>query len=212
MSKYIGPVTKAKKKTTSRTSDKAATTKRDSLAAARAPALLPVGGKAEKSKRGRIPKHLEKPIQTKNRRETMFADVFGSPRKKPLGVAESTSAFIRDDAVSRVGSVTSQTGRKKKSSAADSPSSKVFRFGSTTTVFRDLEPTPAMLRRNVLAGQRALKRATTALTKPGVDIGSTRGIPLFEADRKSPDFVIRILDGKRERGKFVKGKFVAIHD
>lgn len=63
------------------------------------------------------------------------------------------------------------------------------------------------LAQNVSRGQAALTRAMKALVKPGVKLKRTKGVALYAADPERPDVLVRILDGKRERGVFDKGEF-----
>ncbi|HPL64787.1 MAG: hypothetical protein PHG91_09845 [Syntrophales bacterium] len=68
----------------------------------------------------------------------------------------------------------------------------------------------AEVKRNIKAGQTAFARAKKKIITPGVRIKTAKGVPLFIADPKNPDLLIRKCDGKLERGKFVKGHFTRI--
>lgn len=68
-------------------------------------------------------------------------------------------------------------------------------------------PSPSAVNTNITAGQQALARARNRILKPGVTISAQPGVPLFSADPKQPEFLIRRLDGKIQRGKFTDGKF-----
>lgn len=61
--------------------------------------------------------------------------------------------------------------------------------------------------RNIGLGQLAMKRITVQLVKPGVKLRGSRSKPLFRADPADPRQLIRVLDGKEERGVFVNGVF-----
>jgi len=61
--------------------------------------------------------------------------------------------------------------------------------------------------RNIDLGQAAMKKIKFQLVKPGVRSRSSKSTPLFRADPANPRQLIRILDGKEERGVFVNGVF-----
>jgi len=63
-----------------------------------------------------------------------------------------------------------------------------------------VRPSAAEVERNVAAGQMALSRAKDAFLKPGVRIRSGKNVPLFSVDPKNPSIIVRLLNGKRERG------------
>lgn len=68
------------------------------------------------------------------------------------------------------------------------------------------------IRRNTRAGQKALSRAMRVIVRKGVDLPSVRDIPLFSADPDNPERLIRLLNGKREYGRFIKGQFQPIEE
>ena len=78
-------------------------------------------------------------------------------------------------------------------------------FGSVTV--RAAVPATADIDRNVASGQSALARARAAMLKPGVRLSTRKDVPLYHVDPDRPDEVIRKLDGKVERGRFVDGAF-----
>ncbi|MBI4814766.1 MAG: hypothetical protein HY791_00830 [Deltaproteobacteria bacterium] len=63
------------------------------------------------------------------------------------------------------------------------------------------------MKRNIAAGRSALERVKERILKPGVRIRTAKGVPLFHADPKNPGKLVRVLDGRRERGSFVNGEF-----
>ncbi len=69
-------------------------------------------------------------------------------------------------------------------------------------------PSQAEIRKNIAAGQAAMRRLSKAFDKPGVNLEHKKGVPLFHADPDDPNILVRILDGERVRGTFVGGKFV----
>ncbi len=81
------------------------------------------------------------------------------------------------------------------------------RYGTVTMKIR--RPSATTVASNVAAGQKALERARTKILKPGVTITLHKGVPLYSADPDHPGTLIRKLDGKVQRGRFVDGKFKA---
>jgi hypothetical protein len=65
------------------------------------------------------------------------------------------------------------------------------------------------VKRNIIIGQNALKRASSKIAQSGVTLNMAKNIPLFHADPENPDLFIRELQGKRQSGKLVDGKFKA---
>ena len=68
---------------------------------------------------------------------------------------------------------------------------------------------PNVFEANVASGQEALKRAKTAFVKTGVSLRHGKKVPTFFVDAHDPTILIRRLEGREERGRFVDGKFVA---
>ena len=82
---------------------------------------------------------------------------------------------------------------------------KTLKFGSVTV---EVPPRKAAeVKRNIKEGQLALARAIKSIFTPGVKIEAAKGVPLFYADPKCPGKIVRELDGRRESGDFVNGKF-----
>lgn len=61
--------------------------------------------------------------------------------------------------------------------------------------------------RNVAEGRSALVRAKATLSRPGVEVRAVSGVPLYHADPDSPGLLVRTLNGRTTRGRFVGGKF-----
>ena len=80
-----------------------------------------------------------------------------------------------------------------------------LRFGSVE--IKAALPGPAEFQQNIIQGREALSRATSSLTKPGVKLKRTKGVPLYAIDPDRPDLLVRNLDGKREHGVFEGGQF-----
>jgi hypothetical protein len=81
------------------------------------------------------------------------------------------------------------------------------RFGSVTITAP--APSKAMVQQNVAASTKALERATGRLAKPGVRLHAKKDVAFYSLDSDNPDVMIRKLNGKTERGKFVHGVFKA---
>lgn len=61
----------------------------------------------------------------------------------------------------------------------------------------------------VAGGRRAMEGLAKAILRlPGVKLERKPGVPRFYADAKNPAMVVRDLDGVRQRGTFVDGRFV----
>jgi hypothetical protein len=80
----------------------------------------------------------------------------------------------------------------------------VFSFGSATVKVpvRDEEWAD-----NIALSQVAMKKLAKTLLKPGVKLRTSKDVPLFRSDPDQPGQLIRVLDGKEERGVFVDGQF-----
>jgi hypothetical protein len=101
--------------------------------------------------------------------------------------------------------------RNKKTLPRESyPSAKTLKtlsFGSITVRLPQVSETE--LKRNIAAGQKAMKRASGRLIKSGITLPAAKGVPMFQADADDPDIIIRILDGKKQSGRFIGNKFKA---
>lgn len=80
-----------------------------------------------------------------------------------------------------------------------------IRFGGV--VVKAPIPAKQVELRNVAAGRNALTRAKATLARPGVEVRATSGVPLYHADPDSPGLLVRTLNGRTTRGRFVGGKF-----
>jgi hypothetical protein len=68
------------------------------------------------------------------------------------------------------------------------------------------KPSPETLEQSRIA----MRELGGRLLKPGVKLPNRKGVPKFYADEADPALVVRELDGKRERGRFVNGQFKAV--
>ena len=77
---------------------------------------------------------------------------------------------------------------------------RTVHFGSVTaTVARVDRGTET---RNIRQGQAALRRASIAFAKPGVTLGTGKGVPSYHSDPKVKGRVIRVLNGTKTSGVF----------
>ena len=81
-------------------------------------------------------------------------------------------------------------------------------FGSVT--LQSIEVSSKVKRRNIRAGQAALERAKKLIITPGVKLKVRKGVPLFHADPEHPSQLVRVLNGKQDKGVFINGKFEII--
>jgi hypothetical protein len=82
------------------------------------------------------------------------------------------------------------------------------KFGSVTV--KADAPSEEEVARNIARGAEAFERGLKRLLKPGVKIRPKKGIPLFQSDPDNPERLIRLLDGKREKGFFEGREFRVI--
>lgn len=97
----------------------------------------------------------------------------------------------------------------QKTAAAEGAVTTVT-FGSVTMTL--VRPSAKVVQRNIEDGQAALRRAKTALVKPGVTITRSKGKPLYFGSSERPDVIIREVDGVRTIGKFTGGRFRTLKD
>jgi len=83
-----------------------------------------------------------------------------------------------------------------------------IKVGAVTV--RVAKPSKDEVRRNVNAGQAALDRVQTKLAQPGITLKLAANVPLYHADPKNPDLLIRKLGKSTSSGRFVDGKFRAV--
>lgn len=112
---------------------------------------------------------------------------------------------VRDMSTKALKSTPRAKARNVKVSVAG-VSAKVTVGSVTVSVSK---PTQEMVKRNLAASGVALSRAMKEIIKPGVKLNPAKGVPLYQADPENPDLIIRKLDGKLEKGRFVAGKFKA---
>jgi hypothetical protein len=84
--------------------------------------------------------------------------------------------------------------------------------GKLTVTFGEVsvlvtQPTDEAVQKGVKASAKVIRDLGKRLLTPGVEIKRARGVPVFTADPKNPDRVIRRLNGKSEVGHFVRGEF-----
>jgi hypothetical protein len=60
----------------------------------------------------------------------------------------------------------------------------------------------------VQSSNSALMRIRKTLTTSGVKLSHRKDVPLYRVDPRHPDVLIRELNGRSERGRFVGGEFV----
>ncbi|MER8764369.1 hypothetical protein [Mesorhizobium sp. M0968] len=80
-------------------------------------------------------------------------------------------------------------------------------FGKVTVA--SAKPKADVVARNVAAGQSALKRAADKISRPGISLRPSKGVPLYYVDDARPKEIVRELDGQKVYGVFHSGKFVA---
>lgn len=112
----------------------------------------------------------------------------------------------RNTAASSVGKaerfVTRVSGRKDKKSPWG------VAFGSVIIEGQPSKVNSALVKHNIEVGRAALARAGTAFVEPGVKLGIAKNIPRYHVDLERPGFLIREVDGHRERVNFINGEFV----
>lgn len=72
------------------------------------------------------------------------------------------------------------------------------------------EPDAALKLYNVKLGQSAFTRAVEKIVQSGVKLELADGVPRFHADPDRAGRLIRVLDGKSERGVIEGGKFKSL--
>ena len=78
-------------------------------------------------------------------------------------------------------------------------------FGAVTVKVKP--PADSVVRRNIEAGQAALRHAKDALITPGIKISRQKGQPLYFGSPDQPDLIIREVDGVKTFGKFTSAGF-----
>lgn len=114
-----------------------------------------------------------------------------------LKIPTSNSAASARKAVSGVTRMVASQGKAKGKVA-------YFTFGSATLKASE---DPEEWRRNIDLGRQAMKKLKTKLIKPGVKLRTSKSAPLFRTDPSNPRQLIRVLEGKEERGVFEGGVF-----
>lgn len=80
-------------------------------------------------------------------------------------------------------------------------------FGSATVTAPKRSVAAARADRKADSTSQMLSRLAERLATPGIQIRAVKDVPLFQADPEYPSRLIRVLNGKRERGIIVDGKF-----
>jgi len=84
---------------------------------------------------------------------------------------------------------------------------RTYYFGSVKVTGQ--VPSIEVVTRNVTSGRWAMARAKDAFVKSGVFLPVKKDVPRYSVDADNPSILIRELNGKVHRGKFVNGKFKA---
>lgn len=79
------------------------------------------------------------------------------------------------------------------------------KFGNVT-VTGD-KPSLESVQESIAKSQNALKGLMTALAKPGIRLPEKKNVPQFWVDETDTSVLIRRLNRKTERGRFVEGQF-----
>lgn len=82
------------------------------------------------------------------------------------------------------------------------------KFGGVTVVVPT--PTHAQIKKRIAESSQMADRLIRAIAKPGIKLSLKKTTPVFVADSENPKLVIRKLGGKRTRGEFQNGIFVAL--
>lgn len=78
-------------------------------------------------------------------------------------------------------------------------------FGAVTV--ETMRPPERVLRANIKAGQKALRRAKKAIISPGIKLQREKGVPLYYGCDTDPRLIVQELDGKKSLGTFSGGRF-----
>jgi hypothetical protein len=85
---------------------------------------------------------------------------------------------------------------------------KAVRFGDV--VVHVVPPTATELRKRIADSERVARALANVLARPGIRLRVPAGTPLYRADPRHSELVIRQIRGKTTRGTFRNGKFVAV--
>jgi len=98
-----------------------------------------------------------------------------------------------------------EAGKLKGTKSGSKRNAVTVRFGSVTLTGD--RPSSVDVKDKVKRGQRAFAKAAATLTKPGVKLKHADSVPVYHADPKDPQRVIRVLNGKSESGRFIGATF-----
>ena len=79
------------------------------------------------------------------------------------------------------------------------------KFGGVTVAAERPGKTVAIA--NVKRGQSVLESVAERIETPGVYVPSRKNVPLFHLEDDNPGQVVRLLNGKTDRGFFYDGEF-----
>ncbi|QGZ38106.1 hypothetical protein [Pseudoduganella flava] len=82
------------------------------------------------------------------------------------------------------------------------------RFGGVTVVAP--KPEESAVKKQLAAGKRAVSQLKKVLVSPGVRLQKTPDTPIFRADPRDASLVVRVLNGRSVRGRFIQGQFVPL--
>jgi len=101
-------------------------------------------------------------------------------------------------------------GSKARRVVAKSPGRKTtkVKFGDVVVVGE--RPSAAAVKQSVEFSTAALERLGVALAKPGITLRPRKDVPLYSAAGGDPGVLIRRLNGRTERVRFVDGVFEVI--
>jgi hypothetical protein len=85
------------------------------------------------------------------------------------------------------------------------PATVTTTYGAVSIVTR--QPSSTELKKNLKESTVVIKRFGERIAKPGVKLPNLVGVPKFSVDSKDASLIVRDLNGKKQRGMFVKGKF-----
>jgi hypothetical protein len=114
--------------------------------------------------------------------------------KKASSKAPATTRNVAGSGIEMVVNFSGKGSRKRA----------VFQFGSATLKAPASHEDWA---RNIGLGQAAMKKIKTQLIRPGVKLRASKSTPLFRTDPANPRQLIRVVDGREERGVFEGGVF-----
>lgn len=98
--------------------------------------------------------------------------------------------------------------KEKLTKAATNATWAAVKVGRVTVDVRT--PTPVELRKRVNESRWVATRLGSAIEKPGVSLSHKATTPVFTADAKDPNLVVRKVGKTLSRGRFKNGVFVVV--